>query len=94
MRSQVGLPVVVDFPESTWPITTTLMCIFSLLHSEEKSVSYPLRCIEIIYHRDDEGSMEILKVDSPHDCGFDMQRSVCEVVLFRKKVKLRKVSVI
>ena len=27
----VGLPVVVDFPESTWPITTTLMCIFSLL---------------------------------------------------------------
>lgn len=25
------LPVVVDLPESTWPITTTLMCIFSLL---------------------------------------------------------------
>lgn len=24
-------PVVVDLPESTWPITTTLMCIFSLL---------------------------------------------------------------
>lgn len=23
--------MVVDFPESTWPITTTLMCIFSLL---------------------------------------------------------------
>lgn len=26
-----GLPVVVDLPESTWPITTTLMCVFSLL---------------------------------------------------------------
>lgn len=25
-------PVVVDLPESTWPITTTLMCIFSLLN--------------------------------------------------------------
>ena len=24
-------PVVVDLPESTWPITTTLMCDFSLL---------------------------------------------------------------
>lgn len=24
-------PVVVDLPESTWPITTTLMCAFSLL---------------------------------------------------------------
>jgi len=23
--------VVVDLPESTWPMTTTLMCIFSLL---------------------------------------------------------------
>jgi hypothetical protein len=28
------LPVVVDLPESTWPITTTLMCIFSLLCEE------------------------------------------------------------
>lgn len=26
-------PVVVDLPESTWPITTTLMCIFSLLQT-------------------------------------------------------------
>lgn len=25
--------MVVDFPESTWPITTTLMCIFSLLQT-------------------------------------------------------------
>ena len=24
-------PVVVDFPESTWPMTTTLICAFSLL---------------------------------------------------------------
>ena len=24
-------PVVVDLPLSTWPMTTTLMCIFSLL---------------------------------------------------------------
>ena len=32
IRRRGGLrPVVVDLPESTWPITTTLMCIFSLL---------------------------------------------------------------
>ena len=24
-------PVVVDLPESTWPMTTTLICVFSLL---------------------------------------------------------------
>jgi hypothetical protein len=35
-------------------------------------VRYLLRCVEIVYHRDDEGSMEVLKFDSPHDGGFDM----------------------
>ncbi len=37
----VILPVVVDLPESTWPITTTLMCIFSLLDGEEELASSP-----------------------------------------------------
>lgn len=31
---QGAVPVVVDLPESTWPITTTLMCTFSLLWEE------------------------------------------------------------
>jgi hypothetical protein len=35
-------------------------------------VRYSLRCIEIVYHGDDEVLMEVLKVDSPHDGGFEM----------------------
>lgn len=42
-RNGRGLPVVVDFPESTWPMTTTLMCIFSLLRWGEKLADCPLR---------------------------------------------------
>ena len=38
-----GLPVVVDLPESTWPMTTTLMCIFSLLQHKEQLARSPLR---------------------------------------------------
>jgi len=37
--------VVVDLPESTWPITTTLMCIFSLLHGDDKSAKRPSRWV-------------------------------------------------
>jgi hypothetical protein len=45
-RGSLGaLPVVVDLPESTWPITTTLMCIFSLLQRKEQSARSPLRSI-------------------------------------------------
>ena len=40
-----GLPVVVDLPESTWPMTTTLMCIFSLLQHEEQLARSPLSLI-------------------------------------------------
>ena len=32
-KTQRLRPVVVDFPESTWPMTTTLMCVFSDLLS-------------------------------------------------------------
>jgi len=43
-----GLPVVVDLPESTWPITTTLMCIFSLLQHVEQLARSLLRLISML----------------------------------------------
>lgn len=39
-----GLPVVVDLPESTWPITTTLMCVFSLLWKKTFVNKYSTNC--------------------------------------------------
>jgi len=33
-NAQIKWPVVVDFPESTWPMTTRLMCCFSCSPSE------------------------------------------------------------
>lgn len=60
--SQICLPVVVDLPESTWPITTTLMCIFSLLHCTKMSAKYLLRCLESEYHRRDDRSMLLDKL--------------------------------
>jgi hypothetical protein len=67
------LPVVVDLPESTWPITTTLMCIFSLLHYDEMSVRCSSRCDRMLYHRRDDRKMRLMMFfDSPHDCGIGM----------------------
>jgi hypothetical protein len=34
-------PVVVDFPESTWPMTTTLMWNFSLLRAQSVAALVP-----------------------------------------------------
>jgi hypothetical protein len=38
-KGEAALPVVVDLPESTWPITTMLMCVFSSLLSDGDRVS-------------------------------------------------------
>jgi hypothetical protein len=55
--------VVVDLPESTWPITTTLMCIFSLLQQS-------LACCADAVAMRREAALPAL--DSPHDGGIEV----------------------